>query len=302
VNRQINVVVFGASGMLGNVVCMMLTKMANVTIKGTIRSESRTHWRNSLVQYLDFDSNHRSHNSISELLLGADFAINCVGLIPHKNSGKNQVHFKETNTDFAIDLAIACKQIGVRLIHVSTDCVFSGSRGAYLETDPKDSNEAYGQSKALADDGIGDAVVLRTSVIGCSPVAGPSLLDWFLASPKDADVDGYTNHYWNGITNLAFGKIVGGLLRHSDLVTSMVQHVTPLDFVTKYELLSLSSKYFNRSDLRIRAIENSKKVDRTLATIDPSRNEEIWRAAGYNKVPTIEMLVRELAQEDWRQQ
>jgi dTDP-4-dehydrorhamnose reductase len=134
---------------------------------------------------------------------------------------------------------------------------------------------------------------LRASIIGREVKSNFSLVDWFLSQDFGAQVNGYSNHLWNGITTTAFAKIAAGIAQ-SDNFVSGTYHIAPSDIVSKYELLELLKKYFDREDILIRSVDTSTHVDRTLRTIHPELNRNLWRQAGYRSIPSIEELVEEL--------
>jgi dTDP-4-dehydrorhamnose reductase len=126
-------------------------------------------------------------------LVNGDIIINAAGIIPQ--SGKTE--YMKVNAEFPITLGDYCKKVGANMIHISTDCVFSGKKGFYTESDIPDSDTEYGISKALGDKAY--ATIIATSIIGEERFNKKSLLEWVL-SKKGEEIDGYTNHIWNGVT------------------------------------------------------------------------------------------------------
>lgn len=174
-------------------------------------------------------------------------------------------------------------------IQIATDCVYSGKKGQYVETDPHDALDVYGKTKSL-----GEAPYihnLRCSIIGPEVKNHLSLLDWFLA--QKGEVNGFTNHLWNGITTLHFARIVQGAIREG-IELPPLQHIVPADVVTKAELLEIIAEAYGKSTT-VKPVAAPEAVDRTLATLDPAMNLKLWQAAGYPEPPTIEYMVAELA-------
>lgn len=173
-------------------------------------------------------------------------------------------------------------------IQIATDCVYSGSKGKYVESDPHDATDVYGQTKSL-----GEALHikhLRCSIIGPELKGHLSLLDQFLAGNIK---QGYTNHKWNGITTLAFSKICQGIAREG-IELPISQHIVPADVVSKAQLLRIIAKAYKR-DIKIEDTEAETVIDRTLDTHNKAMNRKLWKAAGYDNIPTIEELVVEMA-------
>lgn len=174
-------------------------------------------------------------------------------------------------------------------IQIATDCVFSGRNGGhYVEIDDHDATDVYGQTKSLGE--AAHLRNLRCSIIGREEKNHLSLLDWALAQDE---VQGYTNHLWNGITTYHFAKICRGII-DNDLELPPLQHIVPADVVTKAELLRLIAKYM-KPNLVVRETKTPITIDRTLATLNPTRNQQLWQAAGYSQPPTIEEMIAELA-------
>lgn len=173
-------------------------------------------------------------------------------------------------------------------IQIATDCVYSGKKGNYVETDVHDATDVYGKTKSLGEST--DINNLRCSIIGPEIKHHTSLFDWFLSQEK---ANGFTNHLWNGITTFHFSLIVQAVLKNNIALPS-IQHIVPADKVTKAELLRLISK-INHKNIPVTDIEDSEAVDRTLATNNPDFNLLLWQAAGYKKPPTIEQMLIELS-------
>lgn len=173
-------------------------------------------------------------------------------------------------------------------IQIATDCVYSGKTGDYVETDPHDATDVYGKTKSLGE--APQIRNLRCSIIGPESQGHTSLLDWFL-SQKTAN--GFTNHLWNGITTLHFSKIVQGIIREK-IELPRLQHIVPDGIVTKAELLRIIARAY-KVDIPVKETKDTEWIDRTLWTNNPDLNLKIWQAAGYDKPPTIEQMVNELA-------
>lgn len=204
-----------------------------------------------------------------------DMFVNCIGVIkPYCNNIKMAI---EVNALFPHYLSTSTLQI-------ATDCVFSGKEGSYNEESLHDATDVYGKTKSLGE--APHIKNLRCSIIGPEVKNHISLYDQVLAGKVK---DGYTNHLWNGITTYAFAKICQGIIREKiDLPT--VQHIVPKNIVSKFELVNLINP-----NTMINPIEAPEAIDRTLTTLNPELNKQIWQAAGYKNVPTIEYLVKELA-------
>ena len=133
---------------------------------------------------------------------------------------------------------------------------------------------------------------LRCSLIG--PEIGRSSLffEWVRQQPINALIDGYTNHRWNGLSSHAFGKVVSGIL-DKGLFAAGLQHLVPSNQVAKDELVRLELAALGRDDVQVRSRSAEQAIDRTLRTERPEFNEQLFLAAGYKKIPTIQEMVLE---------
>jgi dTDP-4-dehydrorhamnose reductase len=224
-----------------------------------------------------------------------DFVINCVGLtktrIDEASMASRSLAVK-LNVDFPNDLAKAAEKLGVKIIQVATDCVFSGLAGGYSEGSAHDALDVYGKTKSLGETPSPNVMHLRCSLIG--PEIGRSSLffEWVREQPVNAQIDGYANHLWNGLSSFAFGKAVSGIIKES-LFMPGVQHLVPSDRVTKYELVRLELAALKRGDVLVSSKAGKNVIDRTLRTNNSDFNKQLFLAAGYKKVPTIQEMVME---------
>ena len=224
------------------------------------------------------------------------FVINCIGAIPQRNANADVEAYWGINRDLPLTLAELARDMGFVHVHIGTDCVFRGDRGPYSESASPDASDVYGRSKADGERLCEQVIILRCSIVGRSRTRDTyGLLGWLLSQPLGAEVRGFDNHRWNGVTALALSRIVRGIIasRHLDLA-GKISHVVPADSLTKFELLQIFAQHFGRQDLKIAPSHEGVGIDRRLTTKDPSRNQRLWRDAGYLDVPSISDLVDEL--------
>jgi len=243
------------------------------------------------------DAERCSVEEIANILQGAEWAINAIGVIkPHiRDNDPIQVERSiRVNTLFPYMLSRAAEETNTKILQIATDCVYSGKKGHYLETDDHDPLDVYGKTKSLGEVPSSSFHNLRCSIVGPEPQRRLSLLDWFLSQGQNAEINGFTNNKWNGITTLHFAKLCAGIIER-DLTLRNLHHIVPNGTVTKYELLKIFARYFGRGDLRITPKEATEAIDRTLDTLDHSFNLTLWQTAGYSHPPTISEMVSELA-------
>lgn len=196
-------VILGGTGMLGSMMASILEN-PDVWERKDLDAET-VNWQ------LEFESR----------------VINCIGLI--KPYCSDVIKAIQINSMFPYYLPEGS-------IQIATDCVFSGATGGYTESDLHDASDTYGQTKSLGE--ASHLNNLRCSIIGPEVHNHVSLLDWFMRQTK---VDGYINHYWNGITTYHFALIVQGILDEG-IELPNIQHIVPADSVTKAELLQTHHK------------------------------------------------------------
>jgi dTDP-4-dehydrorhamnose reductase len=209
--------------------------------------------------------------------------VNCIGIIKQRSEAKSALPSLTINSLLPHRLAEHVATWDGRLIHFSTDCVFNGRRGNYREDDQSDAEDLYGKSKFLGEVATGNAVTLRTSIIGRELTGHRSLLDWFL-SQHGASVRGFRRAIYSGITTNEMAKVVEMVISHFPGLSGLFQVVS--EPITKYDLLGLLRDAYGR-DI---AIEPD---DREVC--DRSMNGDRFRKATGWQAPAWPELVRHLA-------
>ncbi len=287
------IVIIGSNGMLGSAVTRYLTT-EKLDVLEVNRSGSPIYAQNSCLQ---FDILTDPLEKLAYLLSEVDYVINCAGLIKHKiDEGKisdiqKSIHI---NTTFPLQLANLAETNNLRIINIGTDCVYSGEKGNYSESDPKDPTDIYGITKLLGEISSPRIMTLRCSIIGRELSSLVSFLEWVLSQTHGSKLDGFQNHYWNGISTLHFAKIVFGVIKNGKFKSGTF-HVIPADFVTKAEMIELAIQSFARKDLSVTKINASNAINRVLDTDFPAENLNLWVAAGYPKPISIAEMFSEYA-------
>lgn len=272
---MVKVLILGSTGMLGNAVGKWFLSQPE-------KYKTYLTYRNGNISYGDdkiyFDC---LSGTLDQLRLDDyDYVINCVGTIkPFMKD--NPVSAIQINSIFPWKLARRCTHAGAKLIHITTDCVYSGAKGAYSEEDLHDALDDYGKSKSLGEPA--GCMVLRTSIIGEEIHKGASLVEW-VKSQKGKPVNGYTNHDWNGITTLQYAKICDKIISNN-LYQEGTYHVYSPKSINKYELVTLLGDRFDL-EIMVSPYEAPVRVDRTLATVNDL-------CSGL-EVPSIEQQIMEM--------
>ncbi|MEZ3134902.1 dTDP-4-dehydrorhamnose reductase family protein [Stutzerimonas kunmingensis] len=281
------VLVLGASGMLGNAVIDVFNQDSSYEVWGTLRSASALRYfaeeqRARLlvgVDVLDQDALVRALDMVRP-----DVVINCVGLIKQLADAQDPLSTLPVNAMFPHRLARLCGLAGIRVIHVSTDCVFSGRAGSYAETDPSDAEDLYGKSKFIGElHDLKHAITLRTSIIGHELNSNFALVDWFLS--QTGEVRGYAKAIFSGLPTVELATVIKDrVLTHADLYG--LYHVAA-EPISKLELLRLISSQYQK-DIDI------DPDDRLV--IDRSLNCERFRQATGYVAPAWPELVEKMFQ------
>lgn len=191
-----------------------------------------------------------------------DYVINCIGIIKPFVEKVGAANTILINSVFPYQLADWCYANDTKLIHITTDCVFSGKRGCYTEEDVHDIIDVYGRSKSMGEP-TGNAMVIRTSIIGEEVHNNASLVEW-AKSMKGKSVNGFTNHFWNGVTTKQYARICERIIEQNLYSHGLFHAFSPRP-VTKRGLLMLLSDRFELG-LDVVMAEAKDRVDRTLST------------------------------------
>lgn len=265
--------ILGSTGMLGNAVTKFFLNNKNYDVVTTYRDETVKSLENSVK----FDV---LNDSLNKLPHNFDYVINCIGIIKPfmKNNVLNAV---KINSEFPWELAKWCNENGMKLIHITTDCVFSGNKGQYIESDLHDALDDYGKSKSLGECNT-EAMVIRTSIIGEEIHKDASLVAW-AKKQKGKSIDGYSTHLWNGITTKEFAKACDKIIQNNWYEKGLF-HVFAKDDVTKYQMM----QYFNEKfDLNITINKKEPpKSDRTMRT-----EKELCKKLN---IPTVYEMIKEM--------
>ena len=283
--------ILGANGMLGTAVTRAFNH-SNFEIFVTTRQGQL----DKELNHLHFDAERQNFEELIEKLPPIDLVINCIGVIKQKNRDDDATCSQKmvrVNSEFPAEIVSASTKFKFKFLTIGTDCVFSGREGSYSEASQHSPIDIYGQSKTDGEIDHHNVMTLRTSIIGPDDATNSSLHNWLTSQPHSAEVPGFVNHLWNGITTYAFSKVAVAIAGMNHFYSGTF-HLIPQDSVSKFELLNLIAIKRNRLDLRIFPEKSPEPIDRRLMTVHPTINIELWNRAGYMYPPKISDLIREM--------
>jgi dTDP-4-dehydrorhamnose reductase len=257
-----NILVTGAHGTLGHVVCSTLSRKHRVI--GTCRGPREAYAALDCLQAPTFSLIDRvdltDPQAMAERLPGKGISvvINCAGLIKQRPAANEPMTVMQINALMPLRLARWCDAHGARLIHISTDCVFSGRRGGYRESDTPDPADLYGLSKLLGEVGTSPHLTLRTSFIGPQLSGQEGLLAWFLA--QRGTVKGFAKAIFSGLTTAAFAQVLERIV-DGPLPLAGLYHVASQP-ISKYALLCEIERRMRRGITIVR--DDAMECDRSL--------------------------------------
>lgn len=239
------VLVLGANGMLGHEMFNTLMRSPYISTLGTVRGVNSKNlfpveYRNNLISGVNVESMDSLLNAFE--LAHPDIVINCVGLVKQLAQSNDPMHAMPINSLLPHQLAKLSLMAGARLIHISTDCVFSGATGMYVENDLPDATDLYGQSKRWGEVDYSHCVTLRTSIIGRELNGANGLVEWFLAQKNTCQ--GFTRAIFSGLPTSELSKVILNYVIGNPNLTGLY-HVSAKP-ISKFDLLHLLADRFEK--------------------------------------------------------
>jgi dTDP-4-dehydrorhamnose reductase len=266
------ILILGVTGMLGNAMFRLLCRDSEHEVFGSARSSSALrYFDESLARQIVTGVDVESHDSLVRTFgaVQPDVVINCIGLVKQLSDANDPLQAVPINSLLPHRLAALCKVASARLVHISTDCVFSGAKGGYLESDFTDAYDLYGRSKLLGEVDYPHAITLRTSIIGHELAGARSLLCWLLA--QQGPVKGFTKAIFSGLPTNELARVIRDVVLPNPELHGLY-HVAskPID---KYSLLGLVADVYGKA---IEIVpDDSLIIDRSLSA------ERFRMATGY---------------------
>lgn len=275
------ILILGATGMLGNSIFRFLSADKELDVSVTSRSSSAcSYFSKDLADKIVPNVDVENHDSLVEVLnkVKPNVVINCIGLVQQLADANNPLKALPINSLLPHRLAGLCKLVGSRLIHISTDCVFSGKQGNYNESDFPDCYDLYGHSKLLGEVDYPHTITLRTSIIGHELSGNRSLINWFLSS--EGSVQGFRKAIYSGFPTVELARIIKDFVLPNKELHGLY-HVASKP-INKLELLKLLAEIYNK---KIDIIPSDELV------IDRSLNSTRFnKITGYNPPEWTELV------------
>jgi len=263
------ILVIGAKGMAGHVVSHYLESLGKYSV-----------WkmaRNFQTKDNSFDLDIYDIDGLGDILISNkfDYVINCIGIL-NRDAEDNPEKAVWFNSYFPHWLSSMGKKCDFKLVHISTDCVFSGKEGGYTEQSFKNGIGYYAQSKALGEVINEKDLTFRTSIIGPElNIGGIGLFHWFMGQKND--ISGYRYAFWTGVTTLELAKAIDAAL---DQNLTGLYHLVNGTKISKFDLLNLFNLIFKNDEIKISS-NDSYKVDKSL--ID-TRNDFVYEVPSYKNM------------------
>ena len=275
------ILVFGASGMLGSAVVRILSEKDDWQVFGSVRSnEIKKYFKSSTAKHLIAGCDVLNHDDLQKVFnqVRPDVVINCISLSKQLINDSDPLLMIPIYSLLPHQLAKFCENIDARLIHISTDGVFSGEKGNYVEDDPSDAKDFYGAAKFIGEVHGQNAVTIRTSIIGHELKSSNGLLSWFLSENKECRC--FSNAIFSGFPTVVLAQVIRDVVIPNTGLHG-VYHIAS-DPISKCDLLHLIASVYGKS---IEIIpDDSVKIDRSL-------NAERFRLATGYTTPTWAQLV-----------
>lgn len=240
------VLVLGASGMLGNAVFRLFAQSLGYQAVGSVRSSRAlrllaSDLQSSVIAGVDVENIDNRTRLFA--VARPDVVINCVGLVKQLAEADDPLSAIPINALLPHRLAQLCEVAGARLVHMGTDCVFSGTKGMYTEADASDAKDLYGRSKYLGEVNYPHAITLRTSIIGHELNGAHSLVGWFLS--QEGSVKGFTRAIFSGLPTVEIARLIRDhVIPHPEL--HGVYHVSA-EPINKFDLLTLVANQYGKA-------------------------------------------------------
>ena len=288
-----NIIIFGSTGMLGSSVIKEFVKNPKFKLFATYQSKNKKNilvknYSLNRVTFLKVNIANIDNFRLKKIISRMDVIINCIGLIKQKKNIKNyHKTMMKINALFPKKLNKLSKP-KQKIYQIATDGVYDGYVGKYNEDELHSATDIYGLSKSKGEMIEKNFFNIRCSIIGNELTYDNSLISWFL-NTKSNKINGYTNHLWNGVTNLVFAKILNFIIIKKINLPNKF-HLVPKNEMSKYDILMFLKKIYKK-DIIIKRYKKKLSINRTLTTNYKKLNLMLWKNC-FKKQLTIKEIMR----------
>lgn len=281
------VLILGAAGMLGHKLCQLYKDRFDTWATVRERPERYAHYNLLPSERLIGGADAFNFDTLIQAFatVQPQIVINCIGIIKQLPTAKDPVVSLTINSLLPHRLAQLCNVAGARLIHISTDCVFSGRKGMYTEEDISDAEDLYGRTKYLGEVLAEPHLTLRTSIIGRELQTTTGLVEWFFSN-RGSRVRGYSQAIYSGFTTITLAEIIAQIIESGICLTGLYQ--VSSESINKFALLSLLRKHF-AVPIEIEPFSDF-RLDRSL-------NSERFQAKSGIMIPSWPDMIEVMAQD-----
>ncbi len=282
--KKQTILILGVTGMLGHVLFKEMSRNSSFEVYGTTRN------KRSLKGYFTESEMDRVRNNVDAdnfdtviraiAAIQPDIIINCIGIIKQLPISRDPLTAITVNAQLPHRLSLVTKSANARLIHISTDCVFDGTKGNYTEEEPSTAKDLYGRTKYLGEVYYPHAVTIRTSIIGHELKTEFSLIDWFMGQKES--VNGYKKAIYSGFTTNEMVNIISNYVIPNEQLSGLY-HVSS-DAISKYELLTIVNRIYKKG-LQIKPYDDF-VLDRSL------NSDKFKKITGYQPPDWNAMITR----------
>jgi len=253
--------ILGANGLLGSNLLRYFSSRADIEVYGTVRSShSLQKLPKEVCSRVEINVNAENPDHLLKVFSDVcpNVVVNCIGIVKQLSEADDPLTAIPVNSLLPHRIAKLCSAVGARLIHLSTDCVFSGSKGCYLESDLPDASDLYGRSKLMGEVDYPNVVTLRTSLIGHELDGSRSLVNWFLSQQES--VMGFTKAFFSGLPTVEIARVIEQYVMLNPNLQGLY-HLSA-DPISKHDLLVLIRDIYGK---QIEIIpDDSVLIDRSL--------------------------------------
>ena len=256
-----NILILGVNGMLGHTLFKYFLNSNQTNVYGLLRNKNKLFkdqflFLNENIKEIEFGETKMIYEKISTWNI--DVVLNCIGIVKQSPKAINPIQSININSLFPHKLDLLCSKLNKRLIHISTDCVFSGKKGFYKEEDYTDANDLYGRTKLLGELSNSNAITLRTSLIGHELSSCNGLLNWFLS--QEGVIKGFKKAIFSGVPTLELAKIIEKYILPNENLKGVYN--VSADPIDKFTLLNFFKEVYKKKIIILK--DEDYIIDRSL--------------------------------------